>query len=154
MPERSAGILLYRRSPGLEVFLGHMGGPFWAKRTDAAWSIPKGLLEPGEVPLAAALREFAEEIGMPAPDVLYEPLGDFRQRSGKIVTVYAAEHDLMVGDVVSNTFQMEWPPRSGRMQEFPEIDRAEWFGLSEARVKVVAGQLPVLDELERRMLAP
>jgi predicted NUDIX family NTP pyrophosphohydrolase len=151
MAERSAGILLYRRSPGLEVLLGHMGGPFWAKRTDAAWSIPKGLVDPGEDTLAAARREFAEEIGMPAPDVPYEPFGDFRQRSGKIVTVYAAEHDLTVHEVASNTFQMEWPPRSGRLQEFPEIDDARWFAVAEARVRVVAGQVPVLDELERRM---
>lgn len=148
MPERSAGLLLYRRAPQLEVFLGHMGGPFWSRKDAAAWSIPKGLYADDEAPLAAALREFEEEIGVPAPLAEYEPLGEFRQRSGKVVTVFTAAVDQMTF-VASNTFEMEWPPRSGRQQSFAEIDRAEWFDIETARTKIVAGQLPALDALER-----
>jgi len=148
MVEFSAGILLYRRTPGLEVFLAHMGGPFWARKDAAAWSIPKGLYVPGdEEPLAAALREFAEEIGAPPPDVEYRLLGEFRQPSGKRITVYAGEGDAQF--VASNTFELEWPPRSGRMQEFPEMDAGGWFPLDEARVKILTGQLPTLGALEQ-----
>ena len=144
MVEFSAGILLRRHSPGLEVFLGHMGGPFWARKDAAAWSIPKGLYIPGEEdPLVAAKREFAEEIGAPAPDVDYVLLGEFRQPSGKRLTVFAGEGDAEF--VGSNTFEVEWPPRSGRLQQFPEIDAAGWFPLDEARVKIVKGQLAILD---------
>lgn len=146
MPERSAGLLLYRRTPDLEVFLGHMGGPFWARKDTAAWSIPKGLYLDDEQPLAAALREFAEEIGVPAPMGEHGELGAFRLPSGKLLTVFTLESPEMTF-VASNTFETEWPPRSGRMQSFPEIDRAEWLGLDEARVKLVKGQLPVLDAL-------
>lgn len=146
MPETSAGLLLYRLSPGLEVWLGHMGGPFWAKKDAAAWSIPKGLYETGEEPLAAALREYAEEIGAPAPDADYRLLGEFRQPSGKRLTVFTAQADGLAF-VASNTFTLEWPPRSGRMQEFPELDDARWFTIEAARKKVVKGQLPVLDAL-------
>jgi len=124
-----------------------MGGPFWARRTSGAWSIPKGELEDGEDALAAAHREFAEEIGAPAPDLDYLDLGSFRQKSGKIVRVFAAESDFAVDRVRSSTFELEWPPRSGRMAEFPEIDDARWVGVAEARDLLVAGQVPVLDAL-------
>ncbi|MET4782390.1 NUDIX domain-containing protein [Glaciihabitans sp. UYNi722] len=145
---RSCGILLYRSTVGVvEVWLGHMGGPFWAKKDAAAWSIPKGEPLEGEADLAAALREFAEEIGTPAPDIDYVRLGDFRQSSGKVVTVFAAESDFFVESVTSNSFDLEWPPRSGRIQHFPEIDDARWLTLDEARTKIVKGQLPALDAL-------
>lgn len=149
MGDTSAGILLYRRSPGLEVFIAHMGGPFWSRKDAAAWSIPKGLYAPDEEPLAAALREFAEEIGTAAPAADYALLGEFRQSSGKVVTVFAAEADFVVDTIVSNTFSLEWPPRSGRMQDFPEIDAAGWFALDVAREKLVKGQLPMLDALAK-----
>jgi predicted NUDIX family NTP pyrophosphohydrolase len=145
---RSAGLLLYRRSPALEVWVGHMGGPFWARKDAGAWSIPKGLYEPDEEPLAAAIREFTEEIGAPPPAVDYTLLGEFRQGSGKLVTVFAAETDFAIDELRSNTFPLEWPPRSGRMQEFPELDRAEWLPVGVAREKLVKGQLPVLDALQ------
>ncbi|WEO76359.1 NUDIX domain-containing protein [Cryobacterium sp. SO2] len=152
MPVRSAGILLYRRTAGVpEVWIAHMGGPFWAHKDAAAWSIPKGEYEPGEDPFAAARREFEEEIGVPAPDVEYLRLGEFRQPSGKLVTVFAAEADFTVERVVSNTFQLEWPKGSGRLQEFAEVDDARWVGLPEARVKLVRGQLPVLDALAQEL---
>jgi predicted NUDIX family NTP pyrophosphohydrolase len=149
-PQPSAGILLYRRgAEGLEVFIAHMGGPFWARKDDRAWSIPKGEFEPSEDPLAAARREFREEIGVEAPDLDYVSLGDVRYSSGKLVTVFAAESDLEVTQVVSETFELEWPPRSGRIQAFPEVDDARWVALDAARAKLVAGQLPALDALER-----
>lgn len=150
MPTLSAGILLWRRSEtiGLEVFIAHMGGPFWAKKDAAAWSIPKGEYSDGEPALDAALREFGEEIGTPAPTLDYVSLGEFRQSSGKIVTAFAAESNFEVAEVRSNTFPAEWPPRSGRIQQFPEIDRAEWSTLEVARVRLVKGQVPVVDALE------
>ena len=123
MPDRSAGILLYRRTPALEVWIAHMGGPLWARKDEGAWSIPKGLLEAGEEPLEAALREFAEETGEPAPDVDYELLGEFTYTSGKVVIAFTAESDFTT-DIHSNEFELEWPPRSGRMQSYPEMDRA------------------------------
>jgi predicted NUDIX family NTP pyrophosphohydrolase len=147
---RSAGILLWRRrDAGLEVFIAHMGGPFWARKDAAAWSIPKGEFPESESSLSAATREFEEEIGIPAPSLDYVRLGEFRQSSGKIVIAFAAESDLEVAGVRSNTFDMEWPPRSGRTQSFPEIDDARWFGIPTARVKLVKGQVPILDALER-----
>ena len=149
MVETSAGILLYRRAPGLEVFLAHMGGPFWARKDAAAWSIPKGVYVSGEEPLAAALREFSEEVGAPAPDEPYELLGEFRQPSGKRLTVFAAATSAAVEFVGSNLFEMEWPPHSGRLQQFPEMDAAGWFSPDEARVKLVKGQVPMLDALDR-----
>lgn len=149
MAETSAGILLYRRMPHLEVFLGHMGGPFWRGKDEAAWSIPKGTFTGGEQPLDAALREFDEEIGRPAPDVEYQPLGSFRYASGKQVWVFAGESDFDASEVRSNTFEIEWPPRSGRKQAFPELDAAGWFTPDEARERLVKGQRPALDALAR-----
>jgi len=149
MAETSAGILLYRRKPALEVFLGHMGGPFWRGKDAAAWSIPKGNFTDEEEPLAAALREFGEEIGRPAPEVEYVELGAFRYSSGKVVTVFAGESDFDPDEVVSNLFEIEWPPRSGRLQSFPELDAAGWFAPEEARDRLVKGQRPALDALVR-----
>lgn len=149
---RSAGILLFRRRPGsLEVLVGHMGGPFWAAKDVAAWSVPKGELDPGEDPLAAARREFAEELGLPVPGGDPLPLGEVRQRSGKVVTVWAVEGDLDPAAVVPGTFELEWPPRSGRRQSFPEVDRVEWCDLDTARGRLVAGQRPFLDRLLERL---
>ena len=147
---RSCGILLYRTEPdsSVSVWIAHMGGPFWANKDAGAWSVPKGEPVPGEGDLAAAFREFAEEIGTPPPDAEYTHLGDFRQSSGKVVTVFAAQTDFTIETVTSNSFELEWPPRSGRMERFPEIDDARWFSLVEARGKVVKGQLPMLDALE------
>jgi predicted NUDIX family NTP pyrophosphohydrolase len=143
---RSAGVLLYRRTPDLQVLLGHMGGPFWARRDEGAWSIPKGEYGDDEEPLAAARREFAEELGSPVPSAALLPLGELRAGS-KVLTVWAAEGDLDADAVVSGTFPLEWPPRSGRVQHFPEVDRAAWFGLAEARGRLVRGQVPYLDRL-------
>ncbi|MCU1403349.1 MAG: mismatch repair protein MutT [Microbacteriaceae bacterium] len=145
MVERSSGILLYRFARELEIFAGHMGGPFWARKDAAAWSIPKGLPQPGETPLRAALREFEEEIGIPAPSVPYDVLGEFRQASGKIVTIFAAEADIALDRITGGTFELEWPPRSGRTQLFPEIDVARWLSVADARVKLVKGQVAAVD---------
>ncbi|HTK66945.1 MAG TPA: NUDIX domain-containing protein [Pseudonocardia sp.] len=148
MPVLSAGILLYRRaSGGIEVLLGHPGGPFWARKDDGAWSIPKGEYEPDDDPLAAAAREFAEELGSPLPDGPRIELGTVRLPSGKRLTAYAVEGDLDPARAVSNTFEMQWPPRSGRMQSFPEIDRVEWFEPEVARVKLARGQAELLERL-------
>ncbi|TFV44378.1 NUDIX domain-containing protein [Blastococcus sp. TF02A_35] len=144
-PVRSSGVLLYRRTDtGVEVLLGHMGGPFWAKKDDGAWSVPKGEHHPDEDAEAAARREFAEELGSPAPAQLH-PLGEVKGR--KLLAVWAGEGNLDADAVTSNTFEIEWPPRSGRLQQFPEIDRAAWFDLDTARTKVVKAQLPFLDRL-------
>lgn len=143
----SAGIVLYRGDPR-EVWLGRMGGPFWARK-ERAWSIPKGEYGPEEDPLAAAKREFAEEIGVAAPDAEYRLLGRFRISSGKLITAFAGSSDFAIESVISNTFEMEWPPRSGRRQSFPEIDDARWFPLEQARAVITAGQLPILDALEQ-----
>jgi predicted NUDIX family NTP pyrophosphohydrolase len=156
---RSAGILLYRRVSGagadhgdrLEVLLVHPGGPFWAKRDVGAWSIPKGEYEPDEDPLQAAQREFAEELGTAAPDGDPLELGEVRQKSGKLVSAWALEGDLDPSEIASNTFTIEWPPRSGRMGEFPEVDRAEWFTLKRAREKLNPGQVALLDMLVERV---
>ena len=149
MAETSAGILLYRRQPELEVFLGHMGGPFWRGKDAAAWSLPKGTYTDEEEPLAAALREFAEEVGQPAPEVEYLELGAFRYSSGKLVTVFAGEADFDPSDIRSNVFEIEWPPRSGRRQAFPELDAAGWFAPDDARERLVKGQRPAVDALVR-----
>jgi predicted NUDIX family NTP pyrophosphohydrolase len=145
----SAGLLLYRRTSAgaLEVLLGHMGGPFWARKDEAAWSIPKGEHGPDEAPLDAARREFAEELGSPAPDVDYVELGSVRASGGKTVTAWAGSADFDADAIVSGTFEMEWPPRSGQMQSFPEIDRARWLSLDEAAAKLVKGQRPFLARL-------
>lgn len=148
MAETSAGILLFRRRPRLEVFLGHMGGPFWRGKDESAWSIPKGTFTE-ETPLAAALREFAEEVGRPAPDVEYRELGTFRYSSGKVVHVFAGESDFDADSIRSNEFEIEWPPRSGRRRSFPELDAAGWFTPADARNRLVKGQRPALDALER-----
>ena len=140
--------MLYRLRPaGPEVLLGHMGGPFWMNKDDGGWSIPKGEHGPDEDPLTVARREFEEELGAPVPAQDLVPLGALRVTSGKVLAVWAAEGDLDAAATRSNTFALEWPPRSGRVQEFPEIDRAAWFGLDEARTKLVAGQVPFLDRL-------
>lgn len=145
---RSAGILLFRRTAGeLEVLLGHMGGPFWARRDAGAWSVPKGEYEAGEVPLDAARREFQEELGLPVPEGELVDLGELRQSGGKLVTVWAVEGDLDPGKVVPGTFSMEWPRGSGRQQEFPEVDRVAWLGLEQARAKILTGQRVLLDRI-------
>jgi predicted NUDIX family NTP pyrophosphohydrolase len=152
MPERSAGILLHRRgNDGLEVLLVHPGGPFFARKDDGAWSIPKGVYSDGEEPLAAARREFAEELGSPCPDGAARELGEIRQKSGKRVLAWAVEGDLDADSITSNTFELEWPPRSGRRQEFPEIDRAAWFPLPAARTKILAAQAEFLDRLAEQL---
>jgi len=145
MPRRSAGILLYRDD---EVLLVHPGGPFWAKKDAGAWSIPKGEYEDGDDPRACALREFEEELGTALPpDTELAELGDVRQKSGKVITAYAAAGDLDADAITSNTFTIEWPPRSGRMQEFPEVDRAGWFGHDAAREKLNPAQAELLVRL-------
>ena len=146
----SAGILLYRVRDGqIEVFLGHMGGPFWANKDERGWSIPKGEYEPDEEPFAAARREFEEEIGSAPPEGPALGLGEVRQSSGKRVVAWAVEGDLDPSTVSSNTFVIEWPPRSGRRQEFPEVDRAGWFTLEVAKEKLLAAQAALLEELEQ-----
>ena len=152
MPKRSAGLLLWRRGPaGVEVLLGHPGGPLFARKDDGVWTIPKGEYDATEDPLVAAHREFAEEIGVAPPRGDVVPLGEVTQRGGKVVTVWALEGDLDVTSVTSNLFAMEWPPRSGRTQEFPELDRAAWFDLDAARGKAFASQLPFLDRLAEQL---
>lgn len=147
MPQHSAGIVLYRRAArGLEILLLHFGGPFWRNKDDHAWSIPKGLVAADETPLAAARREFFEETGAPLTGDAVE-LGAFKQSGGKIITAYAVEGDLDLAAFKSNTFTVEWPPRSGRMQEFPEADRAGWFTAEEALRKATKGQAPILQAL-------
>lgn len=147
MPKRSAGLVLYRSKRGApEVLLVHPGGPFWAKKDAGAWSIPKGEYAEGEEPLAAARRECAEELGI-APQGPFTPLGEMRQAGGKIVTAFAVEQDFDPALFKSNTFDMEWPPKSGQTASFPEIDRAQWFPLDEARERILAGQRPFLTRL-------
>jgi predicted NUDIX family NTP pyrophosphohydrolase len=149
MSKTSAGLLVYRRRGAVvEVLLVHPGGPFWRNRDLEAWSIPKGEYEAGEEPETAALREFAEELGcLPAVRAML-PLGEVVQKGGKSVIAFAVEGDLDVTEVESNTFELEWPPRSGRRRTFPEVDRAEWFPLAVAREKIIPGQRPLLDRLE------
>ena len=145
--EISAGILPFRRRGALEVLLAHPGGPYWAKKDAGAWTIPKGLVDPGEELLAAALREFTEETGFVAHEP-FVPLSPVRQKSGKVVHAFACEGDFDPGKLVCNTFEIEWPPKSGKRKSFPEIDRVAWLGLDAAREKILVYQLPWLDELE------
>ena len=147
MSKKSAGLLLFRETAaGLEVLLVHPGGPFWAKKDDGSWSIPKGEFEDGEEPLAAAKREFEEEMGVPATGefMLLKPL---KQPSGKLVFAWAVRSDFDPSRLKSNMFSMEWPPKSGRQREFPEVDKAAWFDVETARRKILKGQAPFLDQL-------
>jgi predicted NUDIX family NTP pyrophosphohydrolase len=147
MPKKSAGLLLYREgSEGLEVLLVHPGGPFWARKDDGAWSIPKGEFEDPEDPLAAAIREFEEETGA-RPGGEFIPLKPLKQPGGKLVYAWAVRADFDPATLKSNLFSMEWPPRSGRRQEFPEVDRAAWFGKEAARRKILKGQAGFVDQL-------
>ncbi len=146
MPKRSAGLLLFRRAPELEVLLAHPGGPLWVRKDE--WTVPKGEYAPDEEPLAAAYREFTEEIGVAPPDGEPLLLGEITQKGGKIVVCWALEGDLDTSLVVSNTFTMTW---AGRVQEFPEIDRAEWFSVEVARTKLKAAQAPFLDRLMQQL---
>jgi predicted NUDIX family NTP pyrophosphohydrolase len=151
-PRRSAGLLLYRHRDGRpEVFIGHMGGPFWSKKDEGAWSVFKGEYEDGEDPLAAARREFEEETGSPPPEGDTIELGEVRQSGGKRVVAWAVEGEFDPAALVSNTFTIEWPPRSGRQAEFHEVDRAEWFDLDTARAKLVTAQAAFIDALEREL---
>jgi predicted NUDIX family NTP pyrophosphohydrolase len=145
----SAGILLWRRGAGaVEVLLAHNGGPYWARKDHGHWTIPKGEVEPGEELSEVARREFAEETGHDVPQGPLIDLGQIRQKSGKVVLGWAVEGDLDPAAAVSNTYELEWPPRSGRVQSFPEIDRVEWFDLEEARARLKAAQVPFLDRLQ------
>jgi predicted NUDIX family NTP pyrophosphohydrolase len=149
VPRESAGVLVWRRQDdGIEVFLVHPGGPFWAKKDAHAWSIPKGEIEPGEEAFAVALREFGEETGQTIAGG-FIALPRLKQKSGKLLHAWAVEGEVDAARVVSNEFELEWPPRSGRKQLFPEIDRAAWFPLAEARERLHAGMAPILDELAR-----
>jgi predicted NUDIX family NTP pyrophosphohydrolase len=150
--EISAGLLVYRRQPSLEVLLGHPGGPYWARKDAGAWSIPKGLVELGDDLLAAARRELTEETGFVA-DGTFMPLKPVRQKSGKIVHAFAVEADLDLAGFTSNTFEIEWPPRSGRRQVFPELDRVEYFAVAAALGKILAYQQPLIRELMDRLKA-
>ena len=162
----SAGIVLFRRTApdgtadttaaqGTEVLLGHMGGPMWLRRDIGAWSIPKGGYDADEDPFEAARREYAEEVGVPLPEGFeFLPLGDVVQANNKKVVAWAVEGDLDPADAVSNTFEVEWPPRSGRMQTFPEFDRVAWFGLDDARERIVAAQAAFLDRLRDALTHP
>lgn len=157
---RSAGILVFRRTAGagtaddlVEVLVGHLGGPFWARKQEHAWSAPKGEHGPDEEPLAAAHREFLEETGRPVPAGDPVELGTVRQSGGKLVTLWAVEGDLDAATLESNTFTVEWPPRSGQVREFPELDRFAWAEVATARELLVKGQLPFLDRLLERLAA-
>ncbi len=148
MPKLSAGLLLYRvRDSVVEVLIAHPGGPFWARKDDGAWSIPKGEYTHAEDPWAAAQREFEEEVGSPPPPGPRIDLAPVKQPGGKVVTAFAVRGDLDVKGARSNTFELEWPPGSGQLKSFPEVDRVEWFTVVRARIKLLKGQLPLLDQL-------
>jgi predicted NUDIX family NTP pyrophosphohydrolase len=150
--KQSAGLLLYRqRDEELDVFIAHPGGPFFAKKDDGIWSIPKGLYDHDEDPFDAAKREFEEEIGWPAPGGKYINLGEIKRKDGKSIRAWAVEGDIDKASVKSNNFEMEWPPKSGKVQEFPEIDRAEWFDLTTASQKLQLAQVEFLERLARHL---
>lgn len=150
---RSSGLLMFRRDGGaVEVLLAHPGGPYWSARDAGAWTLPKGAVDEGEDPLAAAQREFTEETGF-APAGPFQLLGELRQKSGKRITAWAFEGDADPAQLRSNLFELEWPPRSGRMRPFPEVDRVGWFDLEAARAKLLPGQAPFIDALERWLQA-
>jgi predicted NUDIX family NTP pyrophosphohydrolase len=154
MKKHSAGIVVYRQiNDQPEVLLAHMGSPWWVKKDLGAWSIPKGLVEEGEEPLEAAKREFQEEFGLQVPKGDFTPLGQIQQNNNKVVTAWAIESDIDASKVRSNTFKVEWPPRSGKTQEFPEIDRAEWFTFPEAAKRLVPGQTGLLENLANTLHA-
>ena len=147
MPKQAAGILLFRRGPaGLEILLAHPGGPLWSRKDYGAWTLPKGQFTDGELPLDAAKREFEEEMGT-APSGEFRALGTLKQPSGKVIHAWAAESDFDCSSVKSNLFSMEWPRGSGKSVEFPEVDRAAWFSIGEARHKILKGQQPFIDRL-------
>jgi predicted NUDIX family NTP pyrophosphohydrolase len=155
VPKKTAGLLLFREASGdLEVLLVHPGGPFWKNKDDGAWSIPKGLLEPGEDPLAAAKREFVEETGGVVPAGEPIRLDPLQQSGGKLVYAYALRGDFDPSTLKSNTFLVEWPPKSGRQQEFPEVDRAAWFAMELAERKILKAQSPLLRQLRERVCNP
>jgi predicted NUDIX family NTP pyrophosphohydrolase len=154
MARHSAGLLLYRLGEsGVEVLLVHPGGPFYAHRDDGVWSVPKGEIEQGEDPLEVALREFEEELGTAAPvdRTALADLGTVRQKGGKVVAVWCARSDFDAARIVSMTFSLEWPPRSGQVRAFAEVDRAGWFSLTDARLKLVSAQAEFIDRLETRL---
>lgn len=154
MAKRSAGLLVYRGlAAGLEVLLVHPGGPFWAKKDDGAWFIPKGEIEAGEEPLTAALREFREELGMAPPAGTPLALGTVKNKGGKVIEAWALTGDLELAGFHSNTFELEWPPRSGKRQSFPEVDRARYFGVEEAARKLHAAEQPLLARLLESLLS-
>jgi len=151
MKKHSAGLLMYRRQGGtLEVLLAHPGGPFWAKKDPGVWSLPKGEYDESEAPLAAAQREFLEETGFTSAEP-FIPLGELKQPSGKVVSAWAFKGDCDPAAMVSNLFEMEWPPKSGKLQSFPEVDRVAWFGTAEAKRRIQPGQRGFVDTLEQRL---
>jgi predicted NUDIX family NTP pyrophosphohydrolase len=151
MPQKSAGILLYRlHNKVLEVLLVHPGGPFWIKKDQGAWTIPKGELNEEENPLNAAIREMEEETGVVVKGNFIE-LTPVKQKSGKLVYAWALEHDLNPAEIKSNTFEIEWPPKSGKKKIFPEVDKAAWFGINEAKEKINTGQIPLIDDLGQKL---
>ncbi len=152
MPKTSAGILMYRCTDELEVLIVHPGGPFWVNKHEGAWSIPKGEFDPGsEAPLDAAIREFSEELGHPLPGSNRIPLGEVTQKGGKRIAAWAVEGDIDTDAVVSNTFEIQWPPGSGRLQEFPEVDRAEWVAIDAARRLLNPAQVAFLERLAKAL---
>lgn len=151
MPQKSAGILLYRLQNNiLEVLLVHPGGPFWIKKDEGAWTIPKGELNEEEDPLNAAIREMEEETGVAVKGNFIE-LTPVKQKSGKLVYAWGLEYDLNPTEIKSNTFEIEWPPRSGKKKTFPEVDKAAWFGMDEAKQKINTGQIPLIEELRQKL---
>lgn len=152
--KKSTGLLLYRiKNKNPEVFLVHPGGPYWFKKEMGAWSIPKGEIEEGEDPFLAAIREMKEETGITIdiPQEKFFRLSEAKQKSGKIVIAWAVETDFTIGKIKSNLFEMEWPPKSGEMQSFPEVDREGWFSIIEAKKRIVSGQIPLIEELEKKI---